>query len=201
MAHITHKSSEERREQISQAFLHVLAEHGYAKASINKTAEQAGLSPGLIHYHFKNKQAILLDVLARLLSRQMAHLDELLKPAQSAQDALNTLIDAFLAVGQSANPDAVAVWVTLSAEAIRQPEVSEAFQRAIDAIGDKIRAIIDRGVEHGEFSPGDDPADATGAIIALVQGYFSLAATHRDAIPAGSAAACARRMCAGLLRG
>jgi len=197
---MSYKNTEERREQISQAFLRVLAEHGYAKASIGKTAEQAGLSPGLIHYHFKNKQAILLDVLARLMAMQMAQLDRALTCAESAQEELNTLLDAFLAVGESANADAVSTWVTISAEAIRQPEVSQAFQHAIDAISAKICAIIDRGAERGEFNLGDDSqAAAAGAIIALIQGYFSLAATHRGAIPSGSAAACARRMCQGLL--
>ncbi len=53
------KSTDARRAEISQALLRVMAEHGYVKATISKIAEEADVTPGLIHYHFANKQAIL----------------------------------------------------------------------------------------------------------------------------------------------
>jgi TetR/AcrR family transcriptional repressor of bet genes len=46
----------------------------------------------------------------------------------------------------------------------------------------------------------DRPDEAASALVALIQGYFVLAATARNTIPRGSAAASAKRMAEGLLR-
>lgn len=197
---MAHKSSSERREQISEALLAVMAERGFAKASIARIAEEAGVTPGLIHYHFANKQAILLDVLRRLMEGQMERLETQLASLEAPGDKLDALIDAFLAVGDSADPDVVAAWVTISAEAIRQPEVRDAFGEALHAITGRVHDIIAQGVSSGDFDIEPLTIDAcAAAIVALVQGYFSMAATAREAIPAGSAAPSARRMVAGLL--
>ena len=48
-------NTEQRRNDITLAFLKVMAETGYAKATVRAIAAEAALSPGLIHHHFKNK--------------------------------------------------------------------------------------------------------------------------------------------------
>ena len=44
----------------------MIARHGYEKATIQAIAAQAGLAPGLIHYHFKNKQEILVSLIGTM---------------------------------------------------------------------------------------------------------------------------------------
>lgn len=53
-------NTDARRAEIVEAMLRVMARRGYARASIAAIAEEAGLTAGLVHYHFRNKQAILL---------------------------------------------------------------------------------------------------------------------------------------------
>ncbi len=197
---MNHKSTEERRKQISDALLSVMAERGYAKASITRIADAAGLTPGLIHYHFGSKQAILLDVLERLVEAQWSRLDARLVSLASPSEQIEALLDAFLAVGEDADPAAVAAWVTISAEAIRQPEVQVAFEEAVGHITARISDILEAGVAAGEFDLSPPSTEAcAAAILALIQGFFSLAATARQTIPPGSAAPAARSMVAGLL--
>ena len=63
----THRfGREERRAQIVDGLMRVLPEHGYERASVARIAKAAGLSPGLVHHHFENKQAILLALGERL---------------------------------------------------------------------------------------------------------------------------------------
>jgi TetR/AcrR family transcriptional regulator, transcriptional repressor of bet genes len=43
----------------------VIAANGYERATIQQIAKQAGLAPGLIHYHFHDKRAFQLSSVAR----------------------------------------------------------------------------------------------------------------------------------------
>ena len=50
-------------ERILQAAFTVLSRQGYENTSIKDIAEQAGVAQGLVHYHFKSKQQLVLAVL------------------------------------------------------------------------------------------------------------------------------------------
>jgi TetR/AcrR family transcriptional regulator, transcriptional repressor of bet genes len=194
------KTTDERREQILDAFLATLAEHGYARATIARIAEAADLTPGLLHYHFKNKQAILLALTDRLVEAQSERLRLEVDRHGGPPAQLRAVIDAFLAVGASADPAAVAAWVTIAAEAIRQPEVAEEFHRALLSIEAVLTTLVAAGVASGDFDTGPlSPAACAAALLASIQGYFTLAATARDLIPSGTAADATWRMARGLL--
>lgn len=193
-------SSEERRAQISGAMLEVMAEHGYGKASMPKIADAADVTQGLIHYHFDSKQAILLDVLETIVAQQMAALEDVLESGASPTEALRAVVDLFLAAGESARPSVVASWVAISAEAIRQPEVRDAFVDAMTRLRESIADAIRAGQDAGVFRLGGQSVEAcTAAMIATIQGYYTLAAIDRDSVPAGSAADTTWRMVSGLL--
>lgn len=194
------KSTEERRTQISQALLRAMAEHGYAKATIAKIAEEADLTAGLIHYHFDSKREILLVLLDELVDRQRDQLQQAVEAADGPVAQLEVLVAGFLAVGEQARPDAVAAWVTIAAEAIRQPEVRTAYAEALESFRDLIAQVVDAGLQQGVFQTGSLSREAaTAAILSTIQGYFSLAATARQLIPEGSAAPATWRMLQGLL--
>ncbi|HKC19400.1 MAG TPA: TetR/AcrR family transcriptional regulator [Candidatus Dormibacteraeota bacterium] len=54
---------ETTRERILQAAFTVLSRQGYENASIKDIAEEAEVAQGLVHYHFKSKQLLVLAVL------------------------------------------------------------------------------------------------------------------------------------------
>lgn len=57
------KKSQETVARIMKAAKKVMAENGYASTTISKVAEEAGVSRGLLHYHFKNKEEMLAKAL------------------------------------------------------------------------------------------------------------------------------------------
>jgi TetR/AcrR family transcriptional repressor of bet genes len=63
---------------------------------------------------------------------------------------------------------------------------------------DRLAGVLARGAAAGVFACADPPA-AAAALVALVQGYFVLAATSPTLVPRGSAAAAARAMAEGLV--
>ena len=55
--------STKTRERIIRAAFSVLSRQGYENTSIKDIAEEAGVAQGLIHYHYKSKQLLVLAVL------------------------------------------------------------------------------------------------------------------------------------------
>ena len=113
---------------------------------------------------------------------------------------MDALVDGFLAAGEDAQPEAVAAWVTIAAEAIRDDEVRQAYAAALHRFHDLFTRVVADGVDQGIFDTGELSNDeCAAALLSTIQGYFNLAATARDIIPPGSAAPATRRMLRGLL--
>lgn len=192
-------NSAERRLQIARAFRKVMAAKGYDGASITDVAAEAGLAPGLVHYHFENKLQILLAVLADLLGGHARALEEALARADGDPAAqLDAFLDLHLATGKHADPEGLACWIALMGEALRHPEVREAYDRATGELIARLVRVIEAGLARGEFR-GADPKVAAAALMAAIQGYFVLAATAREQIPRRSAATAVKAMARGLL--
>lgn len=187
-----------RRAQIVDALIAVMASHGYDGASIALVARRAGLAPGLVHYHFASKREILLAAVQTIAARHGAALDDALAGAADPAAELRAFVDVHLGLGAHAAPAALACWVAATAEALRDRRVRGAVEAALAALTARAAAIIGRGRAAGAFTCADVDA-AAAALVALIHGYFTLAATARAVIPAGTAAGCAHRMAAGLV--
>jgi TetR/AcrR family transcriptional repressor of bet genes len=188
-------NTEERRQQIVGGLLKVMAERGYERASVGEIAKAAGLSPGLVHYHFSDKQEILLTLVEQLAATARQRVAARLARVKDAdaRAKVDAFLDAFLATGGDADPAAVASWVTISAEAIRQPEVRAAYEKVVRADLEQLESLV-------AAVAGRRKARALAAgLFAAVQGYFVLSASAPGLVPPGSAAGTVKRMAAGLL--
>ena len=193
------KNTPQRRAQITDGLIRVMARRGYAGASVAHIARAAGLTPGLIHYHFKNKQEILLAALESLSRRHEERLDAALARApDSAPDQVAAFIDLHLGLGATADPDGLACWVLLSGEALQQDAIRQSYAAATARLAARLQQIIQRGFGSGAFQDMD-PAEAASAIVAAINGYFVLAAVARELVPRGSASRSVLKMAAGLL--
>lgn len=184
-------NTEQRRKEIVFALLSVMAEHGYEKATILAIAKQAGLAPGLIHYHFKSKGEILLYLVKLLAVMSRARYDMLAATASTPQEKLLAYINARLAKGEGAMPEAVSAWVVIGAEAVRQPEVRAMFQEAIAAELELIQALLTACLQD-QKKRTDSVAELAAGLLAFMEGAFQLASAAGDIMPQGYAATVAR---------
>ena len=185
---------EERRADIVAGLMKTLPRYGYERSTTARIAEAAGLSTGLIHHHFENKQAILLALAKSLDVLVQARVKETRTPRK----ALHAYIDAHLALGEGASEEAVGCWVALGAEAVFQPEVGKVYRAMIESRRDELMRLL-REVcrDEGRSTRGLDLI--TASLLALVEGFFQLAAASPSVIPRGSAAANARAIADKLL--
>ncbi len=147
----------ERRAEITRAFARVLAQHGYAGATIIAVAEEANLSPGLLHHHFRDKREMLLELLTVLLHDFRKNLD-----ARSAGGpvTIETYIDAALKLDERANTIAAKCWVGILAEGLREKSLME-----------KIKQHLDAEVEHiARLSNGALNLDQSSALMSFILG-------------------------------
>jgi TetR/AcrR family transcriptional repressor of bet genes len=192
-------NTEQRRAQITRALTRVMARHGYDGATIADVAKAANLTPGLVHYHFKNKEEILLGLLTELVERHDERLEaKLTLAAADPTSEVVAFIDFHLGLGADADPDALACWVLICGEALRNNKVRARFEQALERMVARLERIIAGGVEQRAFTCPSTSA-AASALFATIQGYFVLAATARRVIPRGSAAAATKQMAEGLL--
>lgn len=190
---------DQRRAEIASALGQVMAHKGYDGATIADIAKAAGLRSGLVHYHFESKLEILQALLDQIIERHRATLSQALNSAdKDPKDQLRAYIDVHLALGRTADATMLLCWVAIGGEALRQPEIQAQYARALQESRRRLVEIIETGKGAQLFSV-EDPEAAAAALLALIQGYFSLAGTARDLIPTGSAARSAKRMAAGLL--
>ena len=193
-------NTEARRLDIVRAMLQVIAQRGYAAASIQEIAKEAKLNPGLIHYHFASKQEILLTLFSHLQSLVEARMQSYLQTAGediSPQEQLDAMIDAFLALDTRSEERAVMCWTTLSAEAIHNRELAQLFTQAIQKHQDRLERIFAAalGIARGRKTV----KEAAAAVLAAIHGSFLLGCAAAGVIPEGSAAAGVKRMARGLL--
>lgn len=180
-------NTELRRQQIVDGLLKTLATQGYAGATVQAIAAASGLAPGLIHYHFHDKREILVALVDQLAGYASRRFESRADSATTAQERLRAYIDARLAYGKDANPDAVAAWVMIGAEAVRDPDVREIYQRAVSQEIALIRTLLKAQLVDSGKRVRKLDAFAAG-LLAFVEGVFVLASNARTIVPTGFAA-------------
>ena len=77
-----------RRRQIIEAAIEVLAASGYEYASLERIALRAGISRGLISYHFAGRDELMAAVVARAYEDGAAYMGPRIKAAKTPTEML-----------------------------------------------------------------------------------------------------------------
>jgi TetR/AcrR family transcriptional regulator, transcriptional repressor of bet genes len=180
-------NTEHRRAAIVAAMLPVMAQHGYERATIQAIAREAGLTPGLIHYHFKSKQEILVELVKAIMEFARTRFERAASGATRPIERLRAYIDARLGLGAGAGPDMVGAWVMVGAEAVRQPEVRALYEQAIAAELEVLAQLLHACLAERRRATEGAPALAAG-LVAMMEGAFQLSSAAAGVMPAGYAA-------------
>ncbi len=189
-----------RREELVGGLLRVMAARGYGGATIAEIAREAGLPPGIVHYHFESKKEILVAVLERLsgVLRERYRRRAARAGRSETRGRVFAWIDAHVALGADANTKAMACWVAIGAEALRDPEVRAEFEKVLAEDRRTLEALLREALTAERRSSRAARAIAT-SLVAAVQGAFQLGCAAPGAIAPGSMAPLLRRMADGLL--
>src|SRR5690606_22835012 len=111
-----------RRKQLIHAAIMSIHDHGLADATVSKIAARAGVSAGIVHHYFKNKDDLLFETMRFLLEDLRRAAVVRLRRAQTPMERVHAIVDACLADEQFA-PEVMAGWLALYGEAKHSPRL------------------------------------------------------------------------------
>lgn len=134
-----------------------MSDLGYAGATTLAVAERAGVSAGLIHHHFKNKEEMLDELLNFLILRLRVRLIE-----GESTDLLENYIDGALRLEGKTDSLASRCWVNLFAEALSNQKLFARVKRHLDEEAARIHDLSDAQLSVAEAS----------SVLAYIYGSF-----------------------------
>jgi TetR/AcrR family transcriptional repressor of bet genes len=193
------KNTDQRRAEIADALLKVMVAKGYERSTTTAIARAAGLTKGLLHYHFDSKDEILVEAVKRLVAGLEARYQRFLERSDDRpRKRLEAFVDAHLALGDDADPRAISAWVLIGAEAVRSPRVRRMYARAVkEDLSELTRHIAD--VLDAEGGTAREARSLAAFALAAIQGSYHLAASSPGLLPPGFAAPLLRRSLNALL--
>jgi AcrR family transcriptional regulator len=120
-------SKEFRREQLINATIDNLAKRGFAGLTMADVTLSAGLSKGIVNFHFESKEKLLLETLRYLVDDYVSHWQATLKEsAQNPSSQMRAFIVADLDK-KICNPRKLAAWFAFLVEAKMHPAYKELY--------------------------------------------------------------------------
>ncbi|WP_064743129.1 TetR/AcrR family transcriptional regulator [Pseudonocardia spinosispora] len=148
-----------RRAQLVGCAIEVIAELGETRASLVKIAERAGVSRGVISYHFDDRDELIRLVVAEVYERGRA----VVQPRIEAQSTAAGQIREFI-VGSvefyGRYPRYIAALTAIRVSAAQQRTANPTRGAVTDEL-DAVARILRRGQDDGEFRDFDAAVMAT----------------------------------------
>lgn len=143
-----------RRTQIVQAAIDVIAELGYAHATLEQIARRAGISRGLISYHFAGRDELIGQLVAEVFAAGAASMRPKIEAEQTASDMLRVYIESNLAFMRD-HPAMMAALVQIFANVNTAEGFPGLDLSALDTGRADLEQLLRWGQEAGEFRAFD----------------------------------------------
>jgi len=157
-----------RRSQLIRAAYKVVGEKGYSDFTTKDIAEEAGLSNGLLHYYFKNKEDLLFNLLRGMNAKLKDQLNKTLKVLTEPQDKLLAFCDEAFALVDKEKAYFY-VLIDFWAQMNHDNRIRQANVKLFRSYRDEITTILKEGETKGVFKVVDVQLTSV-IIISLIQG-------------------------------
>ena len=165
MAKQTRAKSEITRQNLLDAALVVIGKQGYAGATVEKIAEEAGVSKGVIYYYFDTKADIATSVLLNTFERIVDRFNEITAKNEAPGVAMQELIREF-ARQVFANREASRFLLT---EIWRSDRIwSDEMRTLEERLAAMFAKLLQGGIDSGRVRSKVDMQFASVSIIGIV---------------------------------
>ncbi|MEU2353933.1 TetR/AcrR family transcriptional regulator [Streptomyces misionensis] len=145
---------------IEAAAFDELAAAGWRRLAMDAVARRAGVGKAALYRRWESKEAMLLDLVARLVRREVPEVPDTGTLAGDVRGFLD------LTVTQTADPRVVRIAVDLLGESVRNPALAESLRLAVLAPRrEAAAAMLRRAVGRGELPVGLDSELGTDLLI------------------------------------
>jgi TetR/AcrR family transcriptional regulator, transcriptional repressor for nem operon len=174
------RDPERTRERLLQAASREIYRSGFQSASLDTILASARVTKGALYHHFKNKEALGYAVVEEIISPDVR--GTWVRPLKSVEDPIDALIG--IVQGIPIRPEDVCGGCQLNNLAQEMSPLDAGFRKRLEMIFDAWReavaSVLREGQIQGSVRRDVETIDAAGFLIAMVEGYGSLAKNAQD---------------------
>jgi len=149
----------EVRLQLLNTAAELIAELGWNAVSTRILAERAGVTPGLVHYHFPSLQALLRDAALGMISDLLSATELIFEDARALGTGVDRMLDSLAAYPGRDSPSLLFIETCLAATR------DETLRVELLGLTDEFRRRLARWLgEHGASTPHDTASVLAAAI-------------------------------------
>lgn len=111
-----------RRKQLVEAAIAAIHEHGFANATVARIARRAGISAGMVHHYFEDKDELLVATMRHLLAELRADAVARLATCRDPESRIGAIIDACFGDSQF-DGQVFSAWLALYGNARQSPRL------------------------------------------------------------------------------
>jgi AcrR family transcriptional regulator len=163
-------SRDARRKQLIEATIESVATRGYARTTLTDVASRAGLSHGLVNFHFQSKESLLNETLTYMSEEYRENWGRALELAGTEpEEQLDALIRADFNPG-ICTPMRLSAWCSFWGEASCRP----LYQEKCGSNDEEYIALLERLVEAllAKTGEGADAALVARVIRVMMEGVW-----------------------------
>ena len=167
-----------RKDQILDAALTVLVQHGYEGSRMDDVVSESQLSKGAIYWYYKSKKAMYLDLVNFWVIRYSATINHLVENDQSAPDQLKSLFNYFIDQYES-DPDPFIALTEFWSMAQKDDDFRAKLQKVYSQFLEVLEKIVAKGLKDGDFKKLDIRITAMSIMLNVESiNWFTLFDTH-----------------------
>lgn len=174
------RNPERTRERLLQAASREVYISGFQSASLDTILASTGVTKGALYHHFKSKEALGYAMVEEILAPDLRA--KWLRPLHNGKDPVDTLIG--IVRGQSVRPADVRGGCPLNNLAQEMSPLDEQFRKRIARLFLEwqvgVADALQEGQSCGRVRREVEPTEAAGFLIAVNEGYVSLAKSAQD---------------------
>ena len=175
------RDPERTRERLLQAAFRQVYRSGFQSAGLDAILATAGVTKGALYHHFGSKEALGYAIVEEIIAPD--NRDQWLRPLENCEDPIDALIGTVQ--GLSVQPEVVRGGCPLINLSQEMSPLDVGFRQRLATIfrdwQDGVAAALRDGQKHGKVRRDLDPAQTAGLLIAMVEGYGSVAKNAQDA--------------------
>lgn len=161
---------EARRQQLIEATIDSLAKRGYAETTMADIADGAGLSRGIVNFHFESKEKLLVATLQFLADEYAGHWEAALAKAGPGPAARLKALVAADFDRRVCTRRKIAAWCAFWGEATSRPTYQALCGARDDRFERTVAGLV--GALKAEGGYGFDPEALGLALCALLEGLW-----------------------------
>ena len=168
------RTQEQRRaeseRQIIRAARELFARQGYTRTTLNDVGSAAGYTGGLVTHRFGSKEGLLNAVVDSSARRFAEDQVQTAIKDKTATEAMTTYLAVYLREINKRESHMRALYVIMGEALGSVPEIRKKIAAFNKGFRFRIAAMVQNGVDSGEFNPNIDTEAAALMILALLRG-------------------------------